>query len=430
MFGAVEESAYNRNSFASNRDIISMYAAPYGGKISPSSSDYSNATARPPSSPSPPTLPAGASPAYHPHGQSFSSSLVRSQAQVVPQATRPRYPPSLSASPLPAISHSSQSSHSSSSYGISPLNYPTMNGQTHPPPTPYGRLPNSLPPGIAPSDAFYSSDPRRGDPRQTSRNAVRDPAAGDWRNTLEASRIYEGEPASQSSASSPASSISSRQPTIVTTPPIESSSRRPPSLSMSSSPSVATHSTFSQPPPSSPATSYHRRGNLSSNNSLTPNSALRRADSAGTTSDLGGANGLPEFLNPALLSNIAVFVKDRVPRGPRQKGAIEHPQSFTGDELVVSPCHLADPRTSAHLASLCRRPSSWRFLPMPGSIALTHYKSLGRSSSPYGTTRSTGIQERSRTPRARSTSSRRTKASIRLPMSKTWTRFLRESSQA
>jgi hypothetical protein len=47
-------------------------------------------------------------------------------------------------------------------------------------------------------------------------------------------------------------------------------------------------------------------------------------------------NGLPEFLNPALLSNIAVFLKDTVRRGSNMKGAVEHPHSFTGRDVVVS----------------------------------------------------------------------------------------------
>lgn len=42
------------------------------------------------------------------------------------------------------------------------------------------------------------------------------------------------------------------------------------------------------------------------------------------------------YLNPAFLSNLAVFVKDQVPRGMRRKGAVEYEGCFTGEEVVVS----------------------------------------------------------------------------------------------
>lgn len=44
----------------------------------------------------------------------------------------------------------------------------------------------------------------------------------------------------------------------------------------------------------------------------------------------------PEFLNPALLSNVAVFMKDTVRRRTNMKGPVEHGSSFTGNDVVVS----------------------------------------------------------------------------------------------
>lgn len=41
------------------------------------------------------------------------------------------------------------------------------------------------------------------------------------------------------------------------------------------------------------------------------------------------------FINFALLSHIAVQLKDRVPRGSHMKGGVSHERAFTGRDVVV-----------------------------------------------------------------------------------------------
>lgn len=43
------------------------------------------------------------------------------------------------------------------------------------------------------------------------------------------------------------------------------------------------------------------------------------------------------FINPALLSHLAVQLRDSVPRGTHVKGSIPYPRAFTGKDIVV--CH-------------------------------------------------------------------------------------------
>lgn len=50
--------------------------------------------------------------------------------------------------------------------------------------------------------------------------------------------------------------------------------------------------------------------------------------------------GDDRFFNPALLSHIAVRLRDKVPRGTHVKGSIPYPRAFTGKDIVVS---CADP---------------------------------------------------------------------------------------
>lgn len=45
-----------------------------------------------------------------------------------------------------------------------------------------------------------------------------------------------------------------------------------------------------------------------------------------------------KFVNVSLLSNIAVQLRDKVPRGEHVKGSIPYPNSFTGKDIVV--CHF------------------------------------------------------------------------------------------
>lgn len=46
--------------------------------------------------------------------------------------------------------------------------------------------------------------------------------------------------------------------------------------------------------------------------------------------------GDDRFFNPALLSHIAVRLRDKVPRGTHVKGSIPYPRAFTGKDIVVS----------------------------------------------------------------------------------------------
>lgn len=41
------------------------------------------------------------------------------------------------------------------------------------------------------------------------------------------------------------------------------------------------------------------------------------------------------FINPCLLSNLAVQLRDKVPRGTHVKGSIPYPRAFTGKDIVV-----------------------------------------------------------------------------------------------
>jgi hypothetical protein len=44
------------------------------------------------------------------------------------------------------------------------------------------------------------------------------------------------------------------------------------------------------------------------------------------------------FVNFALLSHMAVQLRDKVPRGVHVKGSIPYPRTFTGKNIVVNPC--------------------------------------------------------------------------------------------
>lgn len=46
------------------------------------------------------------------------------------------------------------------------------------------------------------------------------------------------------------------------------------------------------------------------------------------------------FVNLALLSHLAVRLRDRVPRGTHVKGSIPYPRAFTGKDIVVSTIEL------------------------------------------------------------------------------------------
>jgi hypothetical protein len=77
-------------------------------------------------------------------------------------------------------------------------------------------------------------------------------------------------------------------------------------------------------------------GNLSPHGSYSftsPSDRVKR-DQQNHRFEEGGAV-TTEFLNPCLLSNLAIYVKDQVPKGVKIKGAIEYPRSFTGKDVVV-----------------------------------------------------------------------------------------------
>jgi hypothetical protein len=46
------------------------------------------------------------------------------------------------------------------------------------------------------------------------------------------------------------------------------------------------------------------------------------------------------FINPSLLSHLAVQLRDQVPRGTHVKGSIPYPRAFTGKDIVVRPLSL------------------------------------------------------------------------------------------
>lgn len=167
-----------------------------------------------------------------------------------------------------------------------------------------------------PVDAFDQRDLESR--RFAAHAAVRDAASGDW--SRRASQSSEG-----------------RQPSIYATPPAEWEKRSTSISSTSSdSPSQVTHSTVPTTPTSSVST-HKRRATLSPNTSLSahPSTSLFRVDSSTSLATFNERGIGGEFVDPGLLSHLAVWCKDRVPRGGRFKGAVEYPGSFTGEEIVV-----------------------------------------------------------------------------------------------
>ena len=53
---------------------------------------------------------------------------------------------------------------------------------------------------------------------------------------------------------------------------------------------------------------------------------------------------LDSFVNFSLLSNIAVWLRDQVPRGTHVKGSIPYSRAFTGKDIVVCPFPFTCPR--------------------------------------------------------------------------------------
>lgn len=77
-------------------------------------------------------------------------------------------------------------------------------------------------------------------------------------------------------------------------------------------------------------------GHLSPNNSLTASGYLQRNMSTGTTNSFASSENDSQqpHINQALLSHMAIFLKDRVPRAEHVRGAIPYPMAFTGRDIV------------------------------------------------------------------------------------------------
>ncbi|KAL8293744.1 hypothetical protein RQP46_000445 [Phenoliferia psychrophenolica] len=207
-----------------------------------------------------------------------------------------------------------------------------------------------------PSDAFYISDTDRH--REVERQRVvasqrtaTESSSGEWASATIPEHHAAPYHQYQQQPTTPRS-FSSQQPSMVlTTPPLgatRSTSQRTESLSSvnstssypSSQASTSYHTTLAS---SISSTSTTRFGNgsgasVNRNGTLSPNTSfggsLLRADSAGSPASDHFDD--TDYLNVALLSNIAVWFKDNVPQGNRTKGALEHPNCFTGEEVVTT----------------------------------------------------------------------------------------------
>ncbi|GAA6044243.1 hypothetical protein JCM8097_002194 [Rhodosporidiobolus ruineniae] len=224
-------------------------------------------------------------------------------------------------------------------------------------------------------------------------------AGGDWRQRLEAFAIAEDAPTAgpPPARSSGASSLSPR-PTMLVSPPLDdhSPSAAFPSYSYSASPQPeqlhslprnrSIDSSWSRPAASPSQPSFAPSGYSTSPEvsrrpsfaTLSPNTSyattLNRGESVDSFSPFAGvtfgssslssyshssnshshpatgAEGAEEYVNPALLSNLAVYLFDHVPRGIRRKGAREYDGAFTGEEAVTCLAR-AVARSSASTAS-------------------------------------------------------------------------------
>lgn len=126
-------------------------------------------------------------------------------------------------------------------------------------------------------------------------------------------------------------------PTIYTSPPVPLSRRQPSTSSLASTfnSSRPTISSASRSSTTSLATTNLKSSALSPDMSL--GSTLSRFGNDIAFLGRTRSSLLPENLNSSLLSNIAEFVGEQVSRGNRVKGGVvEHPDSFTGQDIVVS----------------------------------------------------------------------------------------------
>ncbi|SCZ90108.1 BZ3500_MvSof-1268-A1-R1_Chr1-3g01781 [Microbotryum saponariae] len=139
------------------------------------------------------------------------------------------------------------------------------------------------------------------------------------------------------------------------------------------SPNMTTHPVFSRAPkrsmtgsslsphvPSSlsPSTSYHSLKRTTSGASTSTQATTMYAT---PTPFSFSAADLPEFLNPALLSHLAVLLRDYIPRSTHTKSNREYPRSFTSQDiintlqcaLVAGPCPV-DPHDRKLALSIAR----------------------------------------------------------------------------
>lgn len=122
-------------------------------------------------------------------------------------------------------------------------------------------------------------------------------------------------------------SPSQLHPTIIETPPLPVP---PKNASAAASPSGDFPS-----PIGHPQTSPYTTARPSPSSSLTGNQFLQRNTSTGTMiSTPMGESDTELHCNQALLSNMATWLKDRVPRAEHVRGAIPYPMSFTGRDIV------------------------------------------------------------------------------------------------
>ncbi|BGP04378.1 Rho guanine nucleotide exchange factor [Rhodotorula toruloides] len=201
---------------------------------------------------------------------------------------------------------------------------------------------SSVPTGAQPPYLAYTSSPRphTSDPPELPPLNLRDRPSAAMTSADSTTTQYSPPPR-------PPRPPAPRQPTILMSPPLETSAvpvHRSHSINSTwsrtiSSPSIPSF-TASPSPDISHRPSY---ATLSPNTSLYASSSFPRADSyegsghGSPALDTDGAGafggGRPQYLNPALLSDLAVYVKDHVARGSRQKGSIEH-YGFTGEDVV------------------------------------------------------------------------------------------------
>jgi hypothetical protein len=67
--------------------------------------------------------------------------------------------------------------------------------------------------------------------------------------------------------------------------------------------------------------------------------------------DYSEEESLDSFVNFSLLSNIAVWLRDQIPRGTHVKGSIPYPRAFTGKDIVVCPfLYLSAPPLNSRAA--------------------------------------------------------------------------------